>query len=165
MNFEKKDEYSVRVVATDGDDPTLTSYVDVTIKINDVNDKPTYAEPDYTFEVHENAPIGEFVGSVVADDEDSWSVLTYALSDYVDGSKDALSFKIEDGKIYLNTSSLNFEKKKQYQIVAKATDNGKAYGAKIGRTDFVDYTATTLVTINLIDDPDGPEIVDDDKKP
>ncbi|MBQ7078649.1 MAG: cadherin repeat domain-containing protein [Fibrobacter sp.] len=164
LNFEKKDEYSVRVVATDGDDPTLTSYVDVTIKINDVNDKPTYAENEYVFEVHENAPIGEFIGSVVADDEDTWSKLTYALSDYESGSKDALSFKIEDGKIYLNTSSLNFEKKKQYQIVAKATDNGKAYGAKIGRTDFVDYTATTLVTINLIDDPDGPEIVDDDKK-
>lgn len=164
LNFEKKDEYSVRVVATDGDDPTLTSYVDVTIKINDVNDKPTYAENEYVFEVHENAPIGEFVGSVVADDEDSWSVLTYALSDYVDGSKDATVFKIEDGKIYLNAKTLNFETKNQYQVVAKATDNGKAYGAKIGRTDFVDYTATTLVTINLIDDPDEPKIVDDDKK-
>ncbi|SHK36499.1 cadherin repeat domain-containing protein [Fibrobacter sp. UWB12] len=164
LNYEKKDEYSVRVVATDGDDPTLTSYVDVTIKINDVNDKPTYAESEYVFEVHENAPIGEFIGSVVADDEDTWSKLTYAIVDYVEDSKDAAAFKIDDGKIYLNTSSLNFEKKKQYQIVAKATDNGKSYGASIGRTDFVNYTATTLVTINLIDDPDGPEIVDDGKK-
>ena len=164
LNYEKKDEYSVRVVATDGDDPTLTSYVDVTIKINDVNDKPTYAESEYVFEVHENAPIGEFIGSVVAADEDTWSELTYAISDYVEDSKDASVFKIVDGKIYLNSSSLNFEKKKQYQIVAKATDNGKSYGATIGRTDFVNYTATTLVTINLIDDPDGPEIVDDGKK-
>jgi hypothetical protein len=53
LNFEKKDEYSVRVVATDGDDPTLSSYVDVTIKINDVNDKPTYEEKEYVFEIHE----------------------------------------------------------------------------------------------------------------
>ncbi|OWV22942.1 cadherin repeat domain-containing protein [Fibrobacter sp. UWB3] len=164
LNFEKKDEYSVRVVATDGDDPTLTSYVDVTIKINDVNDKPTYAESEYVFEVHENAPIGEFIGSVVAEDEDTWSELTYALSDYEDNSKDAAAFKIVDGKIYLNSSSLNFEKKKQYQIVAKATDNGKSYGATIGRTDFENYTATTLVTINLIDDPDDPVIEDDGKK-
>ena len=164
LNFEKKDEYSVRVVATDGDDPTLTSYVDVTIKINDVNDKPTYAESEYVFEVHENAPIGEFIGSVVAEDEDTWSKLTYAISDYVEDSKDASVFKIVDGKIYLNSSSLNFEKKKQYQIVAKATDNGKSYGATIGRTDFENYTATTLVTINLIDDPDDPVIEDDGKK-
>ena len=164
LNFEVKDEYSVRVVATDGDNPTLTSYVDVTIKINDVNDKPTYAENEYVFEIHENAPIGEFVGSVVADDEDTWSKLTYSLSDYDTGSKDAAAFKIVDGKIYLVADTLNYEKKKQYQIVAKATDNGKSYGSTIGRSDFVNYTATTLVTINLIDDPDEPKIVDDGKK-
>ncbi|WP_406538845.1 cadherin domain-containing protein [Fibrobacter sp.] len=164
LNFEVKDEYSVRVVATDGDDPTLSTSHDITIKINDVNDKPTYAENEYVFEVHENAPIGEFIGSVVAEDEDTWSKLTYAISDYVEDSKDASVFKIVDGKIYLNSSSLNFEKKKQYQIVAKATDNGKSYGATIGRTDFENYTATTLVTINLIDDPDDPVIEDDGKK-
>ena len=164
LNFEVKDEYSVRVVATDGDDPTLSTSHDITIKINDVNDKPTYAENEYVFEIHENAPIGEFVGSVEADDEDTWSELSYALSDYEDGSKDASVFKIVDGKIYLNAKTLNYETKKQYQVVAKATDNGKSYGAKIGRTDFVDYTATTLVTINLIDDPDEPKIEDDGKK-
>ena len=164
LNFEKKDEYSVRVVATDGDDPTLTSYVDVTIKINDVNDKPTYEEKEYVFEIHEKAPKGEFVGSVVADDEDTWSVLGYDISDYLEGSGDAAIFDIdEEGNIYLTSKSLNYETKKQYQILAKATDNGKAYGAKIGRTDFKDFSATTLVTINIIDDPDGPKIIDDGK--
>ena len=164
LNFEKKDEYSVRVVATDGDDPTLSSYVDVTIKINDVNDKPTYEEKEYVFEIHEKAPKGEFVGSVVADDEDTWSVLGYDISDYLEGSGDAAIFDIdEEGNIYLTSKSLNYETKKQYQILAKATDNGKAYGAKIGRTDFKDFSATTLVTINIIDDPDGPEIIDDGK--
>ena len=161
LNFEKKDEYSVRVVATDGDDPALTDYVDVTIKINDVNDKPYYAENEYVFEVHENAPIGEFVGRAIVDDEDEWSKLTYTLSDYESGSMDSEAFKIVDGKIYTNTNSLNYETNKQYQVVAKATDNGKAYGESIGRTDFRNYTATTLVTINLIDDPDAPEIIDD----
>ena len=164
LNYEKKDEYSVRVVATDGDDPTLSTFVDITIKINDVNDKPTYVENEYVFEIHENAPVGEFVGSVDADDEDTWSKLTYSLSDYDTGSKDAAAFKIVDGKIYLVADTLNYEKKKQYQIVAKATDNGKSYGSTIGRSDFVNYTATTLVTINLIDDPDEPKIVDDGKK-
>ena len=52
---------------------------------------------------------------------------------------------------------MNFETKKQYQVWAKATDNGESKG-------FPNYTATTLVTINLIDDPDGPKIIDDGKK-
>ena len=157
LNYEVQKEYSVRVVATDGSDPTLTSYIDVTIKINDVNDAPTYEKKEYVFEIHENAPVGEFIGSVVADDEDSWSKLTYALSDYQTGSNDAAAFKIEDGKIYLKSSSLNFETKNQYQVWAKATDNGESKG-------FPNYSATTLVTINLIDDPDEPKIVDDGKK-
>ena len=157
LNYEVQKEYSVRVVATDGDDQTLSTYVDVTIKINDVNDAPTYEKKEYVFEIHENASVGEFVGSVVADDEDTWSKLTYALTDYDAGSKDATAFKIEDGKIYLKSSSLNYETKKQYQVWAKATDNGESKG-------FPNYSATTLVTINLIDDPDEPKIVDDDKK-
>ena len=157
LNYEVQKEYSVRVVATDGDDPTLSSYVDVTIKINDVNDAPTYEKKEYVFEIHESAPVGEFIGSVVADDEDTWSKLTYALSDYETDSKDATAFRIEDGKIYLKSSSLNYETKKQYQVWAKATDNGESKG-------FLNYTATTLVTIKLIDDPDEPKIVDDNKK-
>ncbi|WP_173475919.1 cadherin domain-containing protein [Fibrobacter succinogenes] len=157
LNYEVQKEYSVRVVATDGDDPTLSTFVDVTIKINDVNDAPTYEKKEYVFEIHESAPVGEFIGSVVADDEDTWSKLTYALSDYETDSKDATAFRIEDGKIYLKSSSLNYETKKQYQVWAKATDNGESKG-------FQNYTATTLVTINLIDDPDEPKIEDDGKK-
>ena len=165
LNFEVQKEYSVRVVATDGDDPTLTSYIDVTIKVNDVNDAPTYEKKEYVFEIHENAPKGEFVGSVIADDEDTWSKLTYALSDYVTGSGDIAPFEIEDdGSIYLATKTLNYEKKKEYKVWATATDNGKEYGAKIGRTDFKNYEATTKVTIKIIDDPDVPVIKDDGKK-
>ena len=159
FNFEAKNEYSVRIVATDGEDPTLSASCDIKIKINDVNDKPTYKENEYVFEIHENVPIGESVGDVIADDEDSWSKLTYSLMDYEYGTKDAEAFKIVDGKIS-TAGSMNYEKKHQYQLVAKATDNGKAYGNSIGRTDFVDYSASTLVTINLIDDPDNPTIVD-----
>jgi hypothetical protein len=158
LNYEVKKEYSVRVVATDGSDPTLSSYIDVTIKINDVNDAPTYEQKEYVFEIHENAPKGEFVGSVVADDEDTWSVIKYELSDYTSNSGDAATFYIDDdGSIYLATKTLNYEKKKEYKVVATATDNGKDKG-------FENYTATTLVTIKIIDDPDPPKIKDDGKK-
>ena len=163
LNYEVKNEYSVRVVATDGDDPTLADSVNLTIVINDVNEAPKFEEKEYAFNVHENAPIGEFIGSVAADDEDTWGKLTYVLSDYESGTNDSAAFKISDGKIYLNTNSLNYEKKKQYQVWAKATDNGKSYGTTINRTDFSDSTAITLVTINVIDAPDTAVIVDDNK--
>ena len=158
LNFEVQKEYSVRVVATDGDDPTLSTYIDVTIKINDVNDAPTYDQKEYVFEIHENAPKGEFVGSVVADDEDTWSVIKYELSDYTANSGDAATFYIDDdGSIFLATKTLNYEKKNQYQVWATATDNGESKG-------FKNYQATTLVTIKIIDDPDPPKIKDDDRK-
>ncbi len=156
LNYEVQNEYFVRVVATDGDDPTLSSSVEVKIAVNDVNDAPTYKKKEYVFEIHENAPVGEFIGTVVADDEDTWSKLTYVLSDYESGSKDAAAFKIDAGKIYLVADTLNYEKKRTYQVWAKATDNGDSKG-------FKNYSATTLVTINLIDDPDKPEIIDDGK--
>ena len=158
LDYETKKEYSVRVVATDGSDPTLSSYIDVTIKINDVNDAPTYAKKEYVFEIHESAPKGEFVGSVVAGDQDSWSKLTYTLSDYVANSKDSEVFKIDPatGKIYLD-ATIDYETKNTYEIWAKATDNGKDKG-------FENYSASTFVTIKLIDDPDKPVIVDDGKK-
>jgi hypothetical protein len=158
LDYETKKEYSVRVVATDGSDPTLSSYIDVTIKINDVNDAPTYAKKEYVFEIHESAPKGEFVGSVVAGDQDSWSKLTYTLSDYVANSKDSEVFKIDSktGKIYLD-APIDYETKNIYEVFAKATDNGEDKG-------FKNYSATTLVTIKLIDDPDKPVIIDDDKK-
>lgn len=158
LDYETKKEYSVRVVATDGSDPTLSSYIDVTIKINDVNDAPTYAKKEYVFEIHESAPKGEFVGSVVAGDQDSWSKLTYTLSDYVANSKDSEVFKIDPatGKIYLD-APIDYETKNTYEVFAKATDNGEDKG-------FKNYSATTLVTIKLIDDPDKPVIIDDDKK-
>ena len=157
LNYEVQKEYSVRVVATDGDDKTLSSYIDVTIKINDVNDAPTYEKKDYVFEIHENAPKGEFIGTVVAGDEDTWSKLTFALSDAVDGSGDNATFYIDDnGSIFLATKTLNYEKKKEYKVVATATDNGKDKG-------FDNYTAKTNVTIKIIDDPDKPTIKDDGK--
>ncbi|MBO7598026.1 MAG: cadherin repeat domain-containing protein [Bacteroidales bacterium] len=162
LNFEKQSEYFVRVIATDGDDPTLTSYIDVKIKINDVNDKPTFAQNEYIFEAHENIPLGEVIGTVIPTDEDSWSKFTYTLSDYVVDSKDADDFDIKDGKISA-AAVLNYEAKKQYQLWVKSIDNGKSYGESIGRTDYNDYSTVTLVTINLIDEKEAPIIVDNGK--
>lgn len=152
LNYEKQNVYIVRLVATDGDDTTLSSSVEALILVDDVNDPPTFAEKEYVLEVNENAEVGTVIagGLVAADDEDWWSEFTYTLSDYETGSNDASAFRMDaDGKVYVVTDQLNFEKKKQYQFWAKATDNGESRG-------FNNLTATTLVTVNLIDMPDAP---------
>lgn len=142
LNYEKKSHYSVRVVATDGDNPTLSTYVDAIIKINDVNDQPTFGENEYTFKVYEDAGVGSVVDTVAVDDEDVWAEHTYEFSDYKNGSKDAVFFKVDsEGIIRLRKEKLE---KKLYQVVLKAKDNGKSRG-------FQNYSASTLVNIDVID--------------
>ena len=42
FDYETKNIYYVRIVATDGSDPTLTNYADVVIYIDDVNEAPSF---------------------------------------------------------------------------------------------------------------------------
>lgn len=150
LNYEKQSVYDVRVVATDGNDAMLTASIDVSIYVNDINDAPTYEEKEYVLDLDENSAVGTYVGSVVADDEDTWSSFSYSLLDYVAGSHDSDAFRIdEEGKVFVVTNNLNFEKNKQYQMWVKATDNGEEKG-------FDSKHAMSLITINLTDRPDAP---------
>lgn len=150
LNYEKQSVYYVRIVATDGNDATLTASVDVSIYVNDINDAPTYEMKEYVFNLDENSAVGTYVGSVVAYDEDTWSALTFSLMDYIDGSHDSDAFRIdEEGKVFVVTTNLNFENYKQYQMWVKATDNGEEKG-------FDSHYGATLITINLADRPDAP---------
>ena len=143
LNYEAKSSWTFKVVVSDDQGGSATA--NVTVNITDVNDAPTYEKKEYLFEIHESAPKGQLVGSVVAEDEDTWSKLTYTISDYVANSKDSEVFKIDSktGKIYLN-ASIDYETKNTYEILAKATDNGED-------NSFDNYSAITLVTINVID--------------
>jgi hypothetical protein len=156
LNYEAMSSWTFKVVVSDDQGGSATA--NVTVNITDVNDAPTYEYKEYAFEIHESAPKGEFVGSVVAEDEDTWSKLTYTISDYMANSKDSEVFKIDaaTGKIYLD-APIDYETKNTYKVFAKVADNGEDKG-------FENYSATALVTINLIDDPDSPVIVDDGKK-
>lgn len=149
LNYELKSHYSVRVVATDGDDPTLSTSVDAIIKINDVNDEPFFSDKEYVLEVREDAEEGTPVGTVAANDEDCWNEFTYTFSDYVSDSGDASMFTIDnEGKISL-AEKLNYEKQKTYQLVVRATDNGESRG-------FKNLSAVTLATIIVTDCADAP---------
>ena len=162
LNYEEivNHRFEARVVATDAVKETLKDSVDITIFIGDVNDAPVYdnTDPDgYKFDVDENKDAGEIVGVVFASDEDTWSDLTFTLSDYVKGSKESELFSINASGRISTKSKLNYEDKAVYELLATVTDNGEDKG-------FKNLSATVKVTITVNDLPDDPVIKDDGKK-
>ena len=165
LNYEIQKKYVVRVVATDmSTSAKLADSVDVVINVNDVNDAPVFVfnanacegGKEYCFDVDENKPAGEVVGSVVAKDEDTWSELSFKLSDDVDGSKESELFEISSSGRITTKSVLNHEKKDKYELWVTVTDNGLSKG-------FKDLSTTTKVTIVVNNGPDDPIIHDDGK--
>ena len=69
---EKTSQYTLVVVATDGGTPPLNSSVNLTVRIDDVNDNaPSFENETYRFNTKTNKPIGALVGVVNATDLDS----------------------------------------------------------------------------------------------
>ncbi len=158
LNYEgEKNEYKVRVIVYDGVKGaagTLSDTAVVSIKINDINDAPVVAAKELS--IKENTVKGDTVGRVPADDEDSWSVLTYKLADVEGSTGIAELFNVSsDGFITVaKTGVLNYEKDSVYYVNVIVTDNGASKG-------FDNYSDTAVVTIKLIDDNDKPVIVPD----
>ena len=69
--------YNVKVVATDDSSSALSSTLDVTVTVTDVNEAPVFANTTTTFNVPENS---RAVATKSATDEDSADSVTYALS-------------------------------------------------------------------------------------
>ena len=162
LNYEVKDTYHLRVVAYDGDPKdanTLSDTALVTVKVQDVNDKPEIKNQE--FNVVENAKAGTRVDSVKAADEDKWSKLTYAIEDVPDATEEvAKLFSIDaDGVITVSADGdgvLDYEVKDTYEIVVIVTDNGKDKG-------FKNLSDTAVITIKITDEPEKPGF--DDKYP
>ena len=125
IGLDANTSYSVQVRARNDEGPSLWSRL-ITIKTN----MGTNAPPDFlgtlpncdaapeSFNVAENTPSGQVVGTVTACDNDSerWS---YSL-----GGADAASFNFNAGTGDIRTkSSLNFEEKTSYSVRVKASDS------------------------------------------
>ena len=142
LDKETKDTYTVTVTATDPSGETAT--VNVTIKVNnvdegpeimrapDANVAPEFASATTSRMVAENTPAGENIGSSVAANDPNGDALTYAL-----GGTDAASFDIDSATGQLSTkAALDYETKASYSVTVTATDPD-------------DETATIEVTINV----------------
>ncbi len=132
------------VQATDNSQPTLSRSAPVTIVVTDANDAPTFGLSQYTLTMRESDSSGKIVGSIVADDEDAGSTLTYTITG---GSGQAL-FEVNSrsGAIVIRPGAVfNFESQDSYVLLMRATDDAGV-------------AATTTVTIRVADANEPPQI-------
>lgn len=85
------------IAAQDHGLPPNYGFTTVTVRVNDVNDKPPrFSKKSYEFKVFENASIGTEIGQVLATDDDLNSQLIYSIVSFND-------VKDENG-LYVNES-------------------------------------------------------------
>ena len=143
-----RNEYVIRVVASDGYQQTGH---DFTVTVTDVNDPPVFSDGSSTArEVDEGTAAGEPVGApITATDQDRpKDTLTYSL-----GGTDASSFDFSTstGQI-LTKVALDFATKDMYSVTVGVSDGG-------GGTASIDVTINVL-SVNAPPDLSGTTTVD-----
>ena len=146
VDYEAHQSYTVKVSVTDGKIPTAVTKTYV-VKVQDVNESPV--AKNATFSVKENSVGGTFVGLLKWTDPDTKKdFYKNDVSIAIDG--DTTLFEIDtDGMITVKENALiDYEVKKVHTLKVKVVDSSK--------TELYDEAE---VTINVIDEDDGPKIV------
>ena len=156
LDYEKDSVYKFKVTVSDG---IASATADVTVKINDVNEKPKIVSADLF--IDENSAVGKSAGDVKVTDQDLWTKMSYKLLDSTAGATDI--FKIASnstcasgyfcGEITLKKSVLNYEKDSVYYLYVVAMDNGSSKG-------FKNLADTAVLRIHIKDNNDPPTFSD-----
>ncbi|KAH9519845.1 hypothetical protein Btru_071059 [Bulinus truncatus] len=118
---EQKDQYMIKILASDKGPIPLSSTATVELTIKDVNDtRPKFSPKDYYINVFDTDPAGSPVTRVFAFDTDAgdYAKVTYVM---VDTSN---SFKINSDSGVISTSRVLI--KQPYRLTVKAKDGGDA---------------------------------------
>ncbi|CAL8330923.1 unnamed protein product [Gadus morhua 'NCC'] len=145
LDFEKKIEMVLQVIAIDEEDKSKHSTATVTIKILDVNDNsPTFLEDTYKFNVSEHTNVNTTVATITATD-----------GDVID--KDNLTYRLLPQSIlkYFNVRENTGE---VYVTNSKLIDRevNSLYSATLQARDTNNLIGTTVLEISLTDINDKP---------
>ncbi|XP_022668153.1 protein dachsous-like isoform X2 [Varroa destructor] len=123
LDHEQQDMYTLRVVAKDMGSPSLEAKLDLTIKVQDVNDnQPSFFSSTISFTIQEGLPPGREVGVVEAFDQDKGQngLITYTI---VSGNPfNTFSIDRSNGVLYTNVE-IDFERTPDFALQVSASDN------------------------------------------
>ena len=120
LDRERISNITLHVQVTDG---KFNESTDLFITVLDVNEfTPVFSEPSYEVSIAENALVNDTVIVVSATDSDAVeNIVVYSI---ISGnSEDTFIIDTKNGSIFLH-KPLDFERKKQYKLSVKATNNG-----------------------------------------
>ncbi|XP_053500578.1 protocadherin-16 isoform X2 [Ictalurus furcatus] len=140
LDRERKDRYSMEVVAQDHGIPSLTSTATVEVTVLDINDNsPTFSSSSYAVDISEDSAIGSLVLEVTASDADEGKngQILYFLSKEARG---AFTIDPDTGRI-LTASLLDREKMASYSFQVCAVDLSPA----------APHNTTVQVTVTILD--------------
>ncbi len=146
LDYETTSSFNLVVMVTDNGSSPMSSSASVTVNVNDINEDPVIDNQD--FDVEENTPNGQEVGTVIAIDPDNGQSLTYTI---VSGNNSgAFQIGSSSGIITVaNADALDFETTTGYTLTVEVEDNGLG-----------NLSDQATITIDVLDVNEVPEIAD-----
>ncbi|XP_068449764.1 cadherin-related family member 2 [Clinocottus analis] len=151
LDYEKKHEMILQMIARDEEDSTFQSTATVTIKIIDANDEsPKFQHAVYKLNVTEHSPVGTILDTLTADDPDTMDEgkITYSL--LPDSIRLYFDVEPRTGAVFVkNATLLDREVRSLYSATLQARDTDNKPGS-------------TELEITLIDINDKAPIINRD---
>ncbi|XP_076858052.1 si:ch211-199f5.1 [Brachyhypopomus gauderio] len=127
LDRETQASYTLKLVATDGGNPSQSGSTNVTVKVLDFNDNsPVFDQTNYSVDLFEDAPIGHLLLhlNAVDPDEDLNGQVVYEFGKQVPSEIRQL-FKIDHKSGHLTLQSpVDYEEETTYEVDIQATDLG-----------------------------------------
>lgn len=143
LDREDVSNYTLTIIATDKGEPPLSSSVDVTVMVLDVNDNnPRFSQSIFKVEISENTLTGTDLIQVVASDADEGlnGMVRYSI---IEGNPNN-EFRIDSVTGVISIAKpLDREKRSSYTLVVQSSDRGSN-----SRTD----TATVSIILTDVND-------------
>uniref|UniRef100_A0A667XQK0 FAT atypical cadherin 4 n=1 Tax=Myripristis murdjan TaxID=586833 RepID=A0A667XQK0_9TELE len=169
LDREELSNYTLTVVATDKGEPPLSSTMDVTMIVLDVNDNtPSFSQNIYDIEIEENTLTGTDVIQVFASDADEGTNGQIRFS--IAGGNTNSDFRIDSVTGVISVAKqLDRETRSSYSLVVQAADRGSSprvdsatYVLWIEARDqgFPPYSSYEKVEITVLDVNDNHPVFD-----
>lgn len=162
LDHENVSSYILNVSVTDNGDPPLTSNAVLVVYIIDVNDhRPIFSQELYQASVYENITVNSAILRVHARDLDSSSAGGIVYTVHEGNDNDTVLLNSSSGEIKL-ARSLDFEERKHYLLVVKATDTFlpndtlDVIGAANESNSSVSFFSFANVSLTVLDVNDNP---------